>query len=142
MYLQEIAKDLVHVHGVAVHESTIWRALQALNFTCKKVHTVCPLLPAQNTHLRNKISKLAIERKDELREAFVVEIGQYSAEQTVFVDESAVDKRTPARRYGRALSGRRAEMRGHFVRGTRCGMQTSPHVTVTDLISGTRCFLH
>lgn len=48
-----------------------------------------------------------------------MEIGQYSAEQLVFVDESAVDRRTPHRRYGWAPSGERAEMHDHFVRGGR-----------------------
>jgi hypothetical protein len=70
----------------------------------------------------------------------MVEIGQYSAEQTVFTDESAIDKRTPARRYGRALSGRRAEMQGHFVRGARCVAWYQAHAIVTDYVLGTQCF--
>lgn len=54
----------------------------------------------------------------------MMEIGQYTASQLVFVDESAVDRRTPHRAYGWAQSGERAEMHGYFVRGGRYAMQS------------------
>jgi hypothetical protein len=62
---------------------------------------------------------MAIERNEERQDKFILRIGQYSAEQLVFIDESAVDRRTPARRYGYANRRRRAEMYNHFVRGER-----------------------
>ncbi|KAG9016647.1 hypothetical protein FRB90_002678 [Tulasnella sp. 427] len=46
-------------------------------------------------------------------------IGQYLPEQLVFVDESAVDRRTPHRAYGYAPCGQLAQMHGHFVCGAR-----------------------
>jgi hypothetical protein len=63
---------------------------------------------------------MAIERNEERRDQFLLHIGSYAAEQLVFIDESAVDRRTPSRRYGYAIKGERAEMHDHFVRGERC----------------------
>ena len=63
--------------------------------------------------------KLAVERNEAKRAQFLIDIGQFNPEQLVFVDESSVDKRTSQRHYGWSEGGRRAEMHGHFVRGTR-----------------------
>lgn len=60
-----------------------------------------------------------MERNEALRDKFVEDIGRFGAHHLVFVDESAVDRRTPHRAYGWAPSGERAEMPGCFVRGAR-----------------------
>ncbi|KIO28586.1 hypothetical protein M407DRAFT_71694, partial [Tulasnella calospora MUT 4182] len=56
------------------------------------------------------ITKMAVERNEARRDEYFVEIGQYLPEQLVFVDESAVDRRTPARRFGWERRGKRARM--------------------------------
>ncbi|KIO15672.1 hypothetical protein M407DRAFT_86870, partial [Tulasnella calospora MUT 4182] len=58
------------------------------------------------------------------REEYFVSIGKYQPGQLVFVDESAVDRCTPARRYGWARSGQQARMHGHFVHGARYVIST------------------
>lgn len=68
--------------------------------------------------------KLAIERNEAKREEYFVSIGKYQPEQLVFVDESAVDRRTPTQRYGWARVGQRARMHGHFVCGARYVVST------------------
>jgi hypothetical protein len=65
--------------------------------------------------------KLAIERNEFRRTEFLACIGQFLAQQLVFVDESAVDSRTSQRRYGWSREGTRARMKGCFVRGKRYG---------------------
>ena len=51
--------------------------------------------------------KLAIERNHEKRAEFLIRVGEYEANQLVFVDESYVDRRLAARDYGWAPSGQR-----------------------------------
>ena len=63
--------------------------------------------------------KLAIERNHEKRAEFLIRVGEYEANQLVFVDESYVDRRLAARDYGWAPSGCRARRHDFFVRGTR-----------------------
>lgn len=66
-----------------------------------------------------QITRLAIERNETLRDQYLLEIGVYDPQQLVFIDESAIDRRTPHRKFGWALSGERVQMKGHFVRGGR-----------------------
>lgn len=55
-----------------------------------------------------------------LRSAFIANIGaNFSAEQLIFVDESAKDERSLARRYGYAMRNSPAVKKNVFVRGKR-----------------------
>jgi DDE superfamily endonuclease len=47
-------------------------------------------------------------------------MGTYEADQLVFVDESAVDRRTTYRGNGWSLSGKKASQKAFFYRGCRC----------------------
>ena len=87
---------------------------------------------------------MAIERNEERRNEFIMRMGQYSVEQLMFIDESAVDRRTPARRYGYALRGRRAEMHDHFVRGERYVLHyfSTNKTMIIPLLLDTLCFPH
>jgi hypothetical protein len=67
-----------------------------------------------------QLSKRAIERDESKRENFYRYMVQnYTTEQLVFVDESAVDKRVAFRNRGWARSGERAVMKTNFVQGQR-----------------------
>jgi hypothetical protein len=56
---------------------------------------------------------------------FRLRMGQYTASQLVFMDESAYDQRTSGRRYGRSLRGTRATKRTFFVRGQRYSIEAA-----------------
>jgi hypothetical protein len=66
------------------------------------------------------LSKNALERNETLRLAYRHTFGtEYTAEQAVFVDESAFDRRTDMRGRAWALSGKAAIRKGFFIRGKR-----------------------
>ncbi|KAJ7460143.1 hypothetical protein FB451DRAFT_1045514, partial [Mycena latifolia] len=120
--LQEILEDRL---GVDVHESTLWRSLQRCGFTMKKVIIDIQLWFGGSTSTELsfwiQLTRLALERSEAKRVAFRYEYGsKYTAEQTVFVDESSFDRRTSIRGKAWALSGERAQRKCFFVRGRRC----------------------
>jgi hypothetical protein len=54
------------------------------------------------------------------RTAFIADIGShYTADQLIFIDESAKDERTLSRNYGYSLRNAHAVKKAVFVRGTR-----------------------
>ena len=55
-----------------------------------------------------QLSRIAIERSAEKRANFAARIGTYDANQLVFVDESAVDRRTTYRGWAWAIRGKKA----------------------------------
>jgi hypothetical protein len=55
----------------------------------------------------------------EKRREYLNRISQYSADQLVFVDESAVDRRTTYRGRAWSIVGTRAQRKAFFVRGRR-----------------------
>lgn len=112
--LQGLAESLREFCGIDASEVSVWRALRKMGYT------------------RKKIMRLAIERNELFRDRFILTIGQYSPEQLVFIDESAVDRRTPHRAYGWAPRGQRAQMHGHFVRGARFSLL--PALTLEGII--------
>ena len=78
------------------------------------------------TSVAPQLTRLALERSEAKRVAFRYEYGtQYTAEQTVFVDESSFDRRTSIWGKAWALSGERAQRKCFFVRGRR--YRVSPH---------------
>lgn len=72
-----------------------------------------------STNSMKQLSRIAIERSAEKRADFAARIGTYDANQLVFVDESAVDRRTTYRGYAWALRGRKATRKAFFCRGKR-----------------------
>jgi hypothetical protein len=71
-------------------------------------------------NLTIQLSKDALERNEKLRTAYRHTFGtKFKAEQAVFVDESAFDRRTEIRGRAWALSGKTATRKTFFVRGKR-----------------------
>jgi hypothetical protein len=60
-----------------------------------------------------------LERNAQARAEFAARIGEYGPDQLVFVDESAVDRRTTYRGYAWSLKGRQANRKAFFCRGRR-----------------------
>ncbi|KAJ7139143.1 hypothetical protein C8R44DRAFT_727252 [Mycena epipterygia] len=95
--LQEVLGDRL---GVEVQQSKLCRSLQWCGFAMKK------------------LTQLALERSEAKCTAFHYDYGsQYTAKQTVFVDESSFDRRTSMRGKAWALSRERAQRKCFFVRG-------------------------
>ncbi|GAW03714.1 related to Ant1 transposase-Aspergillus niger [Lentinula edodes] len=102
MYLDEIRRELDERRGVLASTPTLWRILKFSGYTLKK------------------ITKVAIERDARKRAQFRLNYARlYRADQLIFVDESSFDRRTPYRRRGWAVSGRRVYKSTFFVRGRR-----------------------
>jgi hypothetical protein len=66
-----------------------------------------------------QIRKIAAERNERVRQAFLYDIAAFTEDQLVFLDESSKDERTLTTLYGYARAGKRAELRDLFVRGNR-----------------------
>jgi len=67
----------------------------------------------------DNLDKRAMERSDEKRLAFNFEVGQYSPNHLVFVDESSCNRRIACRDYGLSMSGTTAVMSIAWVQGQR-----------------------
>ncbi|KAJ4467147.1 hypothetical protein C8J55DRAFT_381686, partial [Lentinula edodes] len=82
IYLDEIQDELYYAYDLMLSISTIWRTLRRLG-------------------IRNKrLSKAAFERCEEIREAYMLEIGAFLLEQLVFADECSVNIHTTYRLNG------------------------------------------
>jgi transposase len=68
---------------------------------------------------RKKLKRVAKERNEARRAAFIARMAQYLPEELGFLDEVSKDERSVGRRYGRSKKGRRAEKKQVFVRGRR-----------------------
>ncbi|TFY51280.1 hypothetical protein EVG20_g11074 [Dentipellis fragilis] len=102
VFLDEMQATLERRCHIEVSMASIWRALRRSGYTMKRV------------------TKVAVERSIEKRAEYIARIGlNYEAEQLVFVDEAACDKRTPTRINGWSMVGTRARKRCFFIRGRR-----------------------
>jgi len=101
IYLDELAERLMEQKNVEVSLATIQRSLKMLGITTKK------------------LSKIAAERCEVIRNRFQLLISQESPERLVFTDESAVNMLTTYRTMGRAYKGKRARVKSYFQRGDR-----------------------
>ena len=81
-YMDEVKAFLLEEYEIEVSLSTVTRRVREIGLTNKRTERTYP------------------GRSDELRDAWLVEIAEYEANQLVFVDESAVNERTADRRYG------------------------------------------
>ena len=52
-----------------------------------------------------KLTKIASQRSEELREKFLIDCSAYEPEMLVFVDETGCDRRSAMRRFGYSLRG-------------------------------------
>lgn len=75
-YLDEMAYFLLDEYGVAVDEVTVWRCLTRLGWSRK---------------IRRKVAR---ERNQTLRNAWIVKLSGWRADQLIFLDESAACERT------------------------------------------------
>ncbi|CAB4442179.1 unnamed protein product [Rhizophagus irregularis] len=102
LYLGEIIQEMEVQSGKHVSIPTLWRSLAYCGITRKKLH------------------KIAKERNELLRSAFMAHIGiQYQREQLIFLDESAKDDRTISHRYGYSEINTRAIKKVVFIREKR-----------------------
>ena len=67
----------------------------------------------------SQITRIAAERSAQKRLDYLSRISAYSANQTVFVDESSVDRRTTYRGRAYSIRGSKAQRKAFFVRGRR-----------------------
>jgi hypothetical protein len=101
-YLDELVYEMEHRIGKLVSIPTLWRSLRFCGIT------------------RKKIQKAAKERSEILRGVYLYNIGMnYTAEQLIFIDESAKDERTLTRLYGYSPINTRAKKSVVFIRGKR-----------------------
>ena len=101
-YLDELVHEMEQRIERVVSIPTLWRSLRFCDIT------------------RKKVQKAAKERSDILRGVYLYNIGMnYNAEQLIFIDESAKDKRTLTRLYGYSPISTRAKKSVVFIRGKR-----------------------
>jgi hypothetical protein len=102
IHLSELRQQLEAQRGVSVSVSTISRLLHRLGYSMKK------------------ISVSALERNEDIRCEYLLTVGLgFSAEQLVFVDESACNRITTRRRCAWSPVGSCARRHNYFVRGKR-----------------------
>ena len=101
LQLSELVSKVQEITGITVHVSTICRLLAEHGFTRKKVQHV------------------ALQRRMDLRAAYMASVYMISEEMFVWVDESGSDSKDQLRKYGYALRGERAICRRLLVRGKR-----------------------
>ena len=101
LHLSELVSKVYETTGIIVHVSTICRLLAEHGFT------------------RKKIQHVALQRRMELRAAFMASVYMFSKDMFVWVDESGSDSKDQLRKYGYALRGERAVCRRLLVRGKR-----------------------
>ena len=101
MYLSELRQRLEMDRGVSTHESSISRSPHRAGYSMKD-------------------SVSALEQNKDARCQYILTVGlNFSAEQLMFVDESACNRITTCRRCAWAPVGNRARRLDRFVRGKR-----------------------
>ena len=120
-FLDELLGLLEDNRFISVHFTTIFRELQRAGVSLKK------------------LKKIAKERSEDVRADYVREMAQYSTDQLGFLDEVSKDERTKQRSRGRSRKGRRAQMKGVFVRGKRLsaeGLLTTDGMIASTVVFG------
>ena len=87
--------------GINIHQTTVSRCLKRLNTT------------------RKRAQRVAAQRDEVLRDAWLAQLSQYLASQLVFVDETASDLKTTHRKWAWSPRGCRAPIRTHLQSGRR-----------------------
>lgn len=95
IYLDELQDLLERRRGVIASLSCIWTALKRSGYSMKKVCLSSIFLSTNFTISMTQLTRDAIERSEGKRAKFHYNYGlRFTAEQTVFVDESSFDHRT------------------------------------------------
>lgn len=116
IYLDEIQAKLSDIRGVHASLATISRMLRNMAIT------------------RKKVSKAALERNEELRKVWEMDMAQYEdPEMFVAIDESAVDNKTGQRSYGWSDIDTPCVRCATFLRGER--LSILPALTVGSIIA-------
>jgi transposase len=100
-FIDEMLNLLKHNRYISVHFTTIFRELERLGMS------------------RKKMKRIAAERNERVRMDFVRRMAEYPADYLGFLDETSKNDRTYSRGYGRSKKGQRAKKKEKFVRGTR-----------------------
>ena len=87
IYLHELQCRVEETTNTSISESAICRFLHREKFSHKK------------------LTKIASQRSEELREKFLIDCSAYEPEMLVFVDEMGCDRRSAMRRFGYSLRG-------------------------------------
>ena len=101
LYLREVCGKIFEETGVSISGSAVCKALHRNGFTHKK------------------LTKIALQRSDEHRGAFMANILQYPRNFFVWVDETGSDRRDQLRKFGYAMRGQPATCKRLLVRGVR-----------------------
>jgi len=120
-FLDELLDLLASNRFISMHYTTIHRELERMGISVKKLQII------------------AKECDEDLQADFIRQMGQYSAEELGFLDEFSKDERTSQHRRGRAKKGKRAVMRGVFVRGRRAsgkGLLTLQGIVASTVVEG------
>ena len=99
IYLTEIQQELSDQTGTDISVSTI----------CNFLH--------KNGITRQKLTRVAVQRNEELRTKFREDVSLFRPEMFVFVDESGSDRRDTMRKFGYSLRGKPAKALQLFGRG-------------------------
>ena len=83
---------------------------------------------------RKKLRKIAAERNELGRAAFIARMARYEPEEIGFIDEMSTDKRAVGRRYGCSRKGSRASQKQPFVRSRR--MSTMALLSLDGMVVG------
>jgi transposase len=121
LFVDELLTLLEKNQFISVHFTTIYRELERLNIS------------------RKKLQKIAEERDEERRADFIARMAQYSPEEIGFIDETSKDCRSIGRRYGRSRKNKRAQQKQPFVRGRRVsvtGLLTLDGITARTVVEG------
>lgn len=119
IYLDEMCEALAFETGKTVSKATAWRMMEEGGFTMKKVGISFISYTIKRSLTTSQITKVAAERSLEAREDYIDRISYYSPQQLVFVDESAVDRRTTYRSRAWSIRGTKAQRKTFFTRGKR-----------------------
>ena len=116
-FLDELLHLLKTNRFISLHYTTIFRELEHLNVSLKK------------------LKKIALERDEQLRADFIARMAKYDPEELGFIDEMSKDERCIGRRYGRSRKNQRAEKKQVFVRGRRTS--TEALLSLDGIVAGT-----
>ena len=101
LYLWEIKQELKLLFNLDVSPAALCRFLKRNNFSRKKMQLV------------------ALQRDQDLRATYAIDVSLYPRHCLVFVDETGCDRRDSLRRYGYTIRGRRLKCQKLLVRGKR-----------------------
>jgi len=121
LFVDELLTLLEKNWFISVHYTTIYRELERLNIS------------------RKKLQRIAEEQDEERRADFVARMAQYSPEEIGFIDETSKDCCSIGRRSGRSQKNKRAQKKQPFVRGRRVsatGLLSLKGITARTVVEG------